>query len=98
MKKFKQPGVVLLLVLAVIFAGEVASQAQTGGGYDLTWNTVNSGYMFSTGGSYSLGGTAGQAGAETLSGGVYTLSGGFWNLPPEPVYKYKIYLPLVVKQ
>jgi hypothetical protein len=81
------------LVVFVLLTG--VTQAQTGGGYDLTWNTVNSGYMFSTGGGYSLGGTTGQAGAGTLTGGVYTLSGGFWNNPPE--YGHKTYLPLIVK-
>ena len=36
------------------------------------------GATFSTGGGYSLGGTAGQPDAGELSGGGYTLGGGFW--------------------
>ncbi len=68
--------------------------AQTGGGYNLTWNTIaGGGSTFSTGGGYALGGTAGQAGAGTLTGGGYTLNGGFWaGIPP-----YATYLPLVLK-
>lgn len=85
----------LAAVLVVAASGIQTTQAQTGGGYDLTWNTVGSGYMFSTGGAYSLGGSVGQSGAGLLSGGGYTLSGGFWNSPPE--YGHGIYLPLIVK-
>lgn len=90
-------GLALLVVLlaAAALPGGV-SLAQTGGGYELTWSTVDGGgAMFSTGGSYSLGGTIGQPNAGLLSGGSYTLSGGFWNSPPE--YGHGIYLPLIVK-
>jgi hypothetical protein len=83
----------LLLVLPAILAGVFVARAQTGGGYDLTWNVVGSGYMSSTGASYSLSGTAGQAGANLLSGGSYTLNGGFWTSG----FGYGTYLPLIVK-
>ena len=64
-------------MLAMTLASPVL--AQTGGGYDLTWNTADSGgVMGATGGSYSLGATVGQADAGAASGGSYTLSGGFW--------------------
>ena len=56
--------------------------AQSGGGYDLTWNTCDGGgYMFSSNGSYSLGGTIGQPDAQiapVMSGGTFELTGGFW--------------------
>jgi hypothetical protein len=54
--------------------------AQTGGGYDLTWNTYDGGGGTSTGGDFTLSGTAGQpdAGVQTLTGGNYKLKGGFW--------------------
>jgi hypothetical protein len=55
-----------------------AAQAQTGGGYDLTWNTIDGGGTFSTGGGYELGGTAGQPDAGTSSGAGFVLDGGFW--------------------
>jgi hypothetical protein len=70
--------------------------AQTGGGYDLTWSTVDSGgYTFSRGGGYTLGGTVGQPDAGALSGGGFTLSGGFWS--GAAVIAYEVYLPLVVR-
>lgn len=37
--------------------------------------------MFSAGGTYSLGGTIGQADTGTLIGGAYALTGGFWFAP-----------------
>ena len=45
--------------------------AQSGGVYDLTWNTYDGGGETSTGGGITLSGTVGQpdAGAETLTGG-----------------------------
>lgn len=80
--------VVLLLIGSSVLA-------QSGGGYDLTWNTVDSGgYTFSTGGSYSLGGTVGQADAGVLTGGSYTLVGGFWG---GAGVQCKLYLPLVLR-
>jgi hypothetical protein len=50
---------------------------------DLSWHTVDGGgAMFSTGGTYSLGGTIGQADSGSFSapmaGGTYQLVGGFW--------------------
>ncbi len=70
-----------LLILIVLTASQpiAPASAQSGGGYDLTWNTIDGGGVtFSTGGAYSLGGTIGQADAGTMSGGSYTLNGGFW--------------------
>src|SRR6187397_609507 len=53
--------------------------AQTGGGYDLTWSTLDCGSpVVSAGGSYVLGGTTGQADSGVLTGSGYTLQGGFW--------------------
>ena len=68
----------------VMLAGQIGfhtqpALAQTGGGYDLTWSTIDGGGGTSTGGAYSLSGTIGQPDAGNLSGGVYTLNGGFWN-------------------
>ena len=83
----------LLVVLLSLLAS--VALAQSGGGYDLTWNTVDGGgYTFSEGGGYSLGGTVGQPDAGVLSGGGYTLAGGFWG---GGAARYGIYLPLVVK-
>ena len=71
------------------------AHAQTGDGYDLTWNTIDGGgYMVSTGGSYSLGGTIGQPDAGVMNNGGYSLTGGFWGGAAAP---YQIYLPVVIK-
>jgi hypothetical protein len=63
--------------------------------YDLSWWTVDGGGTTdSSGGSYTLGGTAGQPDAGMLTGGGYTLAGGFWG---GVSVEYRVYLPLVVR-
>ena len=93
----KRKRVLVILFVCLAFVGLVTVRAQSGGGYDLTWNTVDGGGM-SSGGVYTLGGAIGQPDADVLSGGNYTLTGGFWQsgsipMPPE----YHIYLPLVLR-
>ena len=89
-KRFLITGMALLLLLL----GASAVWAQVGGGYDLTWSTIDGGgATFSTGGSYSLGGTIGQPDAGSMSGPGYTLTGGFWGTPALFIYR----LPLVVR-
>jgi hypothetical protein len=84
----------LLLVVLLSLLASVAL-AQSGGGYDLTWSTVDGGgYTWSEGGGYSLGGTIGQPDAGVLSGGGYILAGGFWS---SAVVRYGIYLPLILR-
>ena len=88
---------VLALVLVALSTELVGAQtpAAPTTGYEITWYTIDGGGgMFSTGGSYSLGGTIGQPDAGTLSGGGYTLDGGFWG---GATANYRIYLPLVLK-
>jgi hypothetical protein len=72
----------LLLAAALLVAASTGLvYAQVGGGYDLSWNSVDGGGdTFSTGGTYTLGGTIGQPDAGQLSGGVYGLTGGFWGV------------------
>jgi hypothetical protein len=71
--------------------------ARSGGGYDLSWSTVDGGGgTFSSGGSYSLGGTAGQADAGVMAGGAYTLGGGFWGGGGLSAPEYILYLPLAM--
>ncbi len=64
------------------------TRAQTGGPYDLSWNTIDGGGVtFVQGGSYAVAATIGQPDAGDLSGGSYTLHGGFWgglNFGPVP--------------
>ncbi|HEY77478.1 MAG TPA: hypothetical protein G4O00_15080 [Thermoflexia bacterium] len=86
--------IVGVAVLFLVVAGVVL--AQSGGGYDLSWYTVdNGGYTFSSGGDYTLGGTVGQPDAgAAMTGGGYTLVGGFWG---GEAGGYRVYLPLVLK-
>jgi len=84
--------VLLTLVIFLLLTG--VALAQTGGGYDLSWSTIDGGgTTWSEGGGYSLGGTVGQPDAGVLSGGGYTLAGGFW----AGAAGYRVFLPLVLR-
>jgi hypothetical protein len=64
-----------------------AAQAQSGGGFDLTWFSIDGGGGVSTGGVYSVSGTIGQPDAGAMTGGNFSLVGGFWSVlgvVPEP--------------
>ena len=87
--------IILIPTILILLLGAAISHAQSGSGYDLTWNTIDGGGgMFSTGGVYSLGGTISQPDAGSMSGGLYTLVGGFWG---GITTRYNIYLPLILK-
>jgi hypothetical protein len=89
----------LFLVLACLLALSGTALGQSGGPYDLSWNTVDGGGVtYSFGGSYILGGTIGQADAGTLSGGSYTLLGGFWHTAPAMPEPRRMHLPLVMRE
>ncbi len=85
----------LLVVIALTTSQTIApASAQSGGGYDLTWNSIDGGGgMFSMGGPYSLGSTIGQFDAGMMSGGSYTLNGGFW----VDFFGNRLYLPIIQK-
>jgi len=85
---------VLVLLIVTLMLSKVPTFAQLGGGYDLTWNTIDGGGGSSSGSGYSLNSTIGQPDAGALSGGGYTLNGGFWG---GAALNNNIYLPLVVK-
>lgn len=86
---------VLLIGMSTANAQHTNDPAAPQSGYDLSWYTIDGGgATFSTGGSYSLGGSIGQPDAGSLSGGSYTLNGGFW---AGVSVNYNIYLPLVRK-
>lgn len=89
--------IVLLLLPAVLeYPPRNAVLAQSGGPYDLSWNTIDGGGMtFSSGGPYTLGGTIGQADAGILTGGSYVLQGGFW--VGGGIVRFRVYLPLVLR-
>lgn len=88
--------ILILLILLILISIPVV--AQTGGDYDLTWNTVdNSGGTISSGSTFSMTGSIGQPEAGFASGGSFTLSGGFitgGNLMTANNY---IFLPLLTR-
>ncbi|HEY3241744.1 MAG TPA: hypothetical protein VGM03_00190, partial [Phycisphaerae bacterium] len=73
-----------VLMPFLAFAADAA--AQSGGSFDLSWNTIDGGgATFSTGGTFTLGGTIGQSDAGAMVGGSFTLAGGFWPVDAAPV-------------
>jgi hypothetical protein len=92
---YRRLTLVLLVLLVTAIAGVGVVAAQTGGGYDLTWSTIDGGGGSSAGGGYQLIGTVGQPDAGViLSGGGYSLSGGFWG---DVLISGKVYLPLILR-
>lgn len=94
----KKKWIVLLALVALLALGPVL--LAVGGGYQLSWWTVDGGGSTSQGGSYALSGTAGQHDAGTSSGGPYVLSGGFWNdanYGLSGVEPLRTFLPLTLK-
>jgi len=71
----------LLLGIPTVLTVAPQAIAQSGGGYDLSWNTTDGGGItFANGGAYQLGGTIGQHDAGASSGGAYALTSGFWGI------------------
>ncbi|CUU36019.1 hypothetical protein DCOP10_116176 [Armatimonadetes bacterium DC] len=72
-----------LMMCAILTMLMSVACAQSGGGYDLSWWTIDGGGItFATGGSFNMGGTVGQPDASNaLTGGGYSLTGGFWFTP-----------------
>ena len=70
----------LVVTLTLLLIASTA-HAQSGGGYNLSWNSIDGGgEMFSTGGGYEIGSTIGQpdAGETVMTGGGYAVTSGFW--------------------
>ena len=69
-----------ILIGSILFITMTAfTQAQSGGGYDLSWSTIDGGGGTSSGAGYTLSGTIGQPDAGTIAGDNYVLAGGFWS-------------------
>ena len=85
----------LVLAGALLLAVAGVAAAQSGGGYDLTWNSVDGGGGLSSGGGYTLVGTAGQPDAGVLAAGRYVLGGGFWK-GGIVASVYEVYVPCVL--
>jgi hypothetical protein len=85
---------ILLLAALLLLLSVPAAQADTQA-YDLPWWKVAAGGGESQGGSYLLGGTAGQAEPGSLSGGPYVLESGFWSGSAR--VNHQIFLPIVTR-
>lgn len=69
-----------LLILILIIAIVPSTYAQSGGSYDLSWSTLDGGGGQSSGGSFSVSGTAGQGDASNAkTGGTFEHISGFWS-------------------
>jgi hypothetical protein len=67
-----------LLVIGAVLAGTAASSVAQD--YSIDWYSIDGGGGTSSGGSYTLTGTIGQADAGKMSGGTYELTGGFMSI------------------
>lgn len=70
--------VIVILGLLAWIAVPIAN-AQAGGPYAMSWNTLSSGGGTIGSGPYQLSGSIGQPDAGILSSGGYALNGGFWS-------------------
>ena len=85
--------ILLILLILLLGAGFVTRASE---GYDLSWWTVDGGGGISTGGGYTLHGSAAQPDAASLRGGGYSLMGGFWSAEPSGV-SWEVFLPVVLR-
>jgi hypothetical protein len=86
----------LVFVFLASLAIFTIANAQTGSGFDLSWNVVSSagGSGEMSGSGFSLAGTVGQTAAGPTSGSGFEVGQGFWfGLKAMP----KVYLPLILK-
>ena len=66
-----------IIPVVILFAISSAC-AQSSGGYDLSWNTIDGGGGTSSGDDYVLKGTIGQPDAGAMTGSGFALHGGVW--------------------
>lgn len=87
---------VSLLAALLLLISVPGALAQSGGQYDLTWNTVDGGgASLITGDGYELAGSIGQPDAGPALANVdYVLVGGFWS---GALAECRVYLPLVLR-
>jgi hypothetical protein len=93
MMRWKIIAVLLAMVLAVVLVGS-AVFAQTGDGFDLSWNVMGGGGAEGplAGSGFSLRGTIGQTAIGTFSDPKYRVGNGYWY----GIGQYYIYFPLVM--
>ena len=87
----------VLILICCLLLGSLLVKAQSGGSYELTWRTINSGSGLSSGSAYSMYSTLGQPNVGETSGGDYNLQAGFWPATPAGEGLFFIYLPMVLR-
>jgi hypothetical protein len=99
MTRARRIAILIFFVTALMLViGAPLVSAQSGGVYDLPWNTIDGGGGTSSGGTYSLSGTMGQPDAGMFSGGIYALDGGFWRgAQVKTLLHQYFYLPMIRK-
>ena len=86
-----------ILTIALLLLFTLPVLAQSGGGYDLSWSTTDSGGGASSGGIFDLTGTIGQPDAGVMSGGAFILAGGFWEGGAVTIPEVHLYLPAIMR-
>ena len=94
--RWKVTSIRFAAILTLVLASSVVF-AQTGDGFDLSWNVKSGGGGGSplTGSGFSVYSTLGQTAAGPIIGGLHDLCSGFWC--GAEVGHYRIYLPLVLR-
>lgn len=62
----------IIVLLVLVFSLHASAD------YEITWSSIDGGGGMSSGGSYTLVGSIGQADAGAMAGSDYELAGGFW--------------------
>ena len=89
----------IIAIIAVVVAMLVLTSAvlaQSGGTFNLTWNSINGGGGRVTSSSYTMEGSIGQPYAGTLTSGSYSLTAGF-QTQTEVATRHEVYLPAILK-
>jgi hypothetical protein len=73
--------VIVPLVLVAIHAFGAPARAQVGPGFDLSWNTIDTGAGFGAGGNFEMEAVIGQPDAGSMTGGPFEIRGGFFGVP-----------------
>lgn len=71
-----------LVIICCVAAGGLTLVGS--GDFHLSWYSIDGGGGTSTGGTYQVRGTAGQADAGDMAGGTFVLRGGFWPAASQP--------------
>lgn len=87
--------IVLIAVVAAMLVLASAALAQSGGTFNLTWNTIDGGGGRVTSASYSMEGSIGQPDAGQIASGSYSLMSGFQI--QTAAASYDVYLPVILK-